>query len=251
MLDGAFNITYIYDALDVGTTMLDLRVDLTPGISDAMLNQGSGSLKQGSGSLNQANESLQQAATKIKGYVDSIAQLKSQYTTLLNKGENAMTDSMLTQAKSDYDQELLKRVGSKLDNNSLPPAKGVVIRIFYDGLTGTNINVTGFITDPRAVTSFIKDFNGGLDVPIGNMPGNTNYAPKIVYDENQSETLNCRDPNTIKRMITDYTTNIGLDTSILMNADPPFDITDKALFVSEVTHAVQVSPTQCALRWKG
>lgn len=224
MMGGNYAMTYIYDVLPLGKTMIDIRFELTI----------------------HTDKSISQAP---------ILALKEQYKKLLANSKS-MTDDLLTQAETDYRTKLGKLEIDEIEN-TVEPIYGVVARLFYTlnssggsspGNT-TGITITGLIFDTNAVTSFIPELNGGLPVNLGPMEGNINYRPTIRFTQNVTETLNCKDPATIQRMISDYTNAVQLDNKILLAATPPIDTSKGNLFVSQVAGAEQVSPTQCALQW--
>ena len=164
MVGGLFEMSFIYDALSLGTSMIDLRIDLKP-IS-----------------------SLSDAGSTTNSAINA---LKIQYNTLLQGGHNTMPQDIVSNARLGYQAKMSSLVANQI-STSPTPVQGAIIRAFCTG-SGTNINITGFIFDPRGVTSFIPELNGGITVPIGSVPGNVNYSPKIVYDKNRIERLNCNE----------------------------------------------------------
>jgi hypothetical protein len=218
MLGGQFTMKYIYDVCSIGQTILDIRFELLMR-SDASTSY-----------------------LPIQG-------LKNQYYSLLNSGANTFSQDMVDQIDTDYQTNLDKLKGDNI-KNVFKPVSGAVIRVFYTYTSLVNIKITGLIFDDRAVTSFVKELNGGITVPMGPEPGNVNYEPKITYTLNKpQETLNCTDPDNIKKVINDYKIAVQADKSVLLKASPPFDTSKGTIVVDKVLGAIQVSPTQCAVKW--
>jgi hypothetical protein len=178
-LGGNFAMTYIYDALPVGKTIIDVRFDLT---------------------IHNGPSTLLGAA---------MVDLKAQYTALMKSRK--LPEDAINQARADYQAKLPQQQISQI-NDTVPPIQGTVARLYYTVNTPlTNpptITITGMIFDPRAVTSFVSELNGGLLSPMGDADGNENYQPTVIYTLNKTETLNCSDPATINRMIYDYRDNV-------------------------------------------
>ena len=218
MLGGQFTMIYIYDVCSIGQTILDIRFELL------------------------MHSDVSTSNLPIQG-------LKNQYYSLLNSGANTFSQDMVDQIDTDY-QTNLDKLKSDNIKNTFKPVSGAVIRVFYTSTSPGNITITGLIFDDRAVTSFVKELNGGITVPMGPEPGNVNYEPKIKYTLNRpQEPLNCADPATIKRVINDYKIAVQADKSILLKALPPFDTSKGTIVVDKVLGAIQVSPTQCAVKW--
>jgi len=218
MLNGQFTMSYIYDVLPVGRTMLDIRFDLVIH-TDAATSYG------------------------------PIAALKAQYQSFLAAGSRTFTQEIVDQANIDYRENMNQREIENINNKS-SPYQGAVVRLFYTLATNNAITITGMIFDDRAVTSFIRELNGGISTPIGSNPGNVNYTPNIEYTRNTpQETLNCSDPVTIRRIMDDYLVLVNSNHGILQRASPPLDIKSNTLYINRVVGATQISPTQCALEW--
>jgi len=207
----------IYDALPLGKTMIDMRFDLlihnSKEISDKAIND-----------------------------------LKRQYTSIIGGGKS-FTQDLVDQVNLDY-QTRLQQLEIDSINNTVQPIYGAVVRLFYTGAGSKSITVTGMIFDPLAITSFLPPLNGGITPPLGPMDGNINYRPTIQYTLNQAETLSCTDPNTLTRIMRDYTDMVNLDKTILQKAKAfPIDTTKGLFNVNKVVGATQISPTQCAIQW--
>ena len=216
LMGGQFNMSYIYDILPLGSTMLDMRFDLY--IHD--------SFSSSTGPIND---------------------LKAQYKRI--KTATQLSKDILDQAGADYDAEL-----SNLEEQSIKsmtnPFKGAVARLFYT-LSGAAITVTGIIFDDRAVTSFIPELNGGIPVGLGPTPGNINYKPTVLFTKNQTEPLDCKNPYTLRRIFDDYISIVSDSKNKypLSTASPPLDVTKGELYVTSVTASTQLSPMSCSLTW--
>jgi hypothetical protein len=137
-------------------------------------------------------------------------------------------------------------------------------RFFYTYATDTQeFSITGFTLDSRAVTSFIPELNCGVQVATGSASGAINYAPTIVYTKNMPEALSCTSPLTLRRIIDDYVdlTQADLQSVLLgtLQSDgktrnsvagvPSMDTRLGTVHVNQIIGAVQISPTQCAIKW--
>ena len=217
LLGGQYSMSYIYDVLPLGTTMLDVRFNLI-------------------------------IHTDSNTTYGPIADLKAQYRAFLNSGVT-LPQNTVEQANTDYEARMstLEQQGI---TNTTKPFQGAVARLFYTKDTTGLITITGMIFDSRAVTSFIKELNCGLTVPLGPMNGNVNYTPDVTYTLNEPrEPLVCTDPNTIRNIMNDYTEMAQVDKNILLTASSPIDTSRGTLFVQKVTGVKQVSPLQCAIDW--
>jgi hypothetical protein len=216
LLGGQYSMSYIYDVLPLGTTMLDIRFNLIIHV-DSNTTYG------------------------------PIADLKAQYRGFLNSG-STLPQNTVDQAAADY-QDKLNSLEQQGISNSTRPFQGAVVRLFYTAVKGI-ITINGMIFDSRAVTSFIKELNSGLIVPLGPMDGNINYTPNITYTLNEpQQPLDCRDPSILRSIMDDYMGMVQIDKSILLAATNPVDTSLGNIFVSGITGSTQVSPTQCAIDW--
>ena len=219
-LGGSYAMTYIYDALPLGTTMVDVRFDLT--------------IHNGSSSAVGA----------------AMADLKSQYNNIITS--RTVSEDVIAQARTSYDSQIPQMEIDEI-NDTAPPFQGAVARLFYTidtpATTPPTITITGFILDKTAVTSFIPELNGGLSPPLANADGNVNYTPNVIYDKNAIQPLNCSDPETIRRVIYDYKDTVEANPYILKAASQPIDTTNMSMYVDSVLGVAQVSPTQCAYQW--
>jgi hypothetical protein len=217
LLGGQFAMTYIYDALPLGSTMIDIRFDLYIHDDFAISN----------GPLNQ---------------------LKAQYNRIISA--TSQTQDVVDQATVDYRKALSNAQTTAIAARS-NPFQGAVVRLFYT-LSGKDITITGMIFDERAVSSFIPELNGGIPVPLGPSPGNVNFQPKIRFTKNQFEQLNCTDPTTLKRIMAEYAEIVSDPINkypLSKAAQNPIDVTKGILTPVKVLGARQVSSTQCALTW--
>ena len=219
-LGGNYAMTYIYDALPLGSTMVDVRFDLT-------IHNGSSS-------------SVSAAMSDLKAQYENIVKSKK------------VSEDLIDQARTSYDTQIPQMEIDSI-NDTAPPFQGAVARLFYTIDTPTTnpptITITGFILDKTAVTSFIPELNGGLYPPLGNADGNVNFTPSIIYTKNAIKPLNCSDPETIQRVIFDYKDTVESHPYILKTASQPVDTTNMSIYVNSVLGVAQVSPTQCAYRW--
>lgn len=221
LLGGQFKMSYIYDILPVGTTMLDIRFQLD-------------------------------IHNSVTGANKMLTDLRAQYARI--KNSTTQTTDVLDQAQADYQNKL-----SELRENAVydytQPFEGAIARLFYTTTDATrpanNITITGIIFDDRAVTSFIPELNGGLPVPLGPLPGNINYAPTIKFTKNQTESLNCRDPVTLRRIMDDYITIMVTPSNKypLLRASPPLDVTKGTLLVESILGVTQLTSLSCKINW--
>jgi len=224
MLGGQFAMSFMYDVLPLGKTMLDIRFDLT----------------------------IHNSRVSSDG---PVADLMAQYRTFLKHGKTLSQD-IVDDVSVDYKDKL-----AKLENNeigdTMPVFQGAVVRLFYTNANTSGsgiasaVTITGMIFDQKAVTSFIKELNGGLVVPLGPEDGNVNYKPDISFTLNAPiEPLNCRNPDIIQKVMDDYVDMVTTDKKILLNAaSNPIDTTKGDLFIEKVSGASQISSTQCLIQW--
>jgi len=217
ILGGQFSMTYIFDVLPLGSTMLDVRFE-----------------------LNIHNDVL-------SSYGPLIA-LQAQYKKIISA--KTQTKDVLDEAAIDYEQA---RSTAEQDaiNATLKPFEGAVVRIFYEK-TGNTFNITGLIFDAKAVTSFLTEMNGGIPVPLGPEPGNVNYRPNVVYTKNKTEPLDCSNPDTLNRIMTDYVAMMSDSANKypLSKESVPIDVTKGVLTVTQVIGSQKVSDIQCGVTWK-
>lgn len=218
-MGGNYIMSQIYDVFPIGGTILDIRFDMTK----------------------HADISPIQA---------QIAAIKTKYYTI--RASNVSQD-ILDQAKADY-QTAMADLQSSQSTSTLPPVAGLVGRFFYTYSTATQaITITGFTLDARAVTSFIPELNGGLQVSTGSAAGALNYEPEIVYTKNLPETMLCSDPTTLRRIMDDYVDLTQTDlASTLYDGPagaPSIDTSLGTIYINQIIGALQISPTQCAIKW--
>ena len=216
-MGGNYTMTNIYDVFTIGNTVLDVRFDMTKHADTSTL--------------------------RVK-----IANLKATYNTV--RASN-MSQDIIDTAKENY-QKALTDIQIEESTNVYPPILGVVGRFFYTfNITTGDFNVTGFTLDARAVTSFIPELNCGIQVATGGDSGTLSYVPNILYTLNISEPLQCTDPDTLRRIMEDYTDAAQADLAdVLMKAIPSVDTSQGVLQVNEILGAVQISKRQCAIKWK-
>ena len=213
-MQGMYKMSYIYDVFTVGNTILDVRFDMTK------------------------HADISPMAAKI-------GEIRAKYLAV--RASN-VTQDILDSAKSSY-QEAVASIQQDQIENELEPQVGMVARFFYT-VTNGSVNITGFTLDSRAVTSFIPEMNCGLQTPMGSDDGNVNYEPVTVYTKNIPTALLCNDPIIVRGIIEDY-----LDASVadlqetLKNDAISVDTDLGSIQVSQILGALQVSPTQCALKW--
>jgi hypothetical protein len=228
-MGGNYIMDQIYDVSTIGGTIIDVRFDL----------------------VKHADISEIQA---------KIAALRAKYLTI--RDSNVSKD-ILDSAKLDHDSAVAD-LQEQQSKNILPPVTGVVGRFFYTYSTDTqNFSITGFTLDSRAVTSFIPELNCGVQVDTGGAAGAINYVPTIAYTKNVPEALSCTTPQTLRRIMDDYvdltmtdlqsvllgtTTDKGKTYSGIAGV-PSMDTTLGTVHVNQIIGAVQISPTQCAVKW--
>jgi hypothetical protein len=225
MLGGRYIMSFIYDILPLGSTMLDIRFDLKVHADDA--------------------NSFQ-----------PLADLKAQFENITRLSGSSVTVNQDIYDQSNIDYQVEKSKGElNAIQNTLTTLKGAVARIFYTGASNGSgvsgaVTITGLIFDKKAVTSFIEEMNCGMIVPIGEEDGNVNYVPKMDFTLNKPiEEIICNNPTTIRRMLDDYTQMVTQDKNILLKASPPLDSSKGDIFVNSVISSAQVSPSHCVLQW--
>ena len=216
-LDGNFAMTYIYDAFPLGSTMIDIRFQLYVH-DDVPTSYG------------------------------PINDLKAQYNRIISA--TTQSRDVLNDAEYYYEGKLFDLQEDAIQS-MLNPFEGAVVRLFYEK-TNTGVRITGLIFDAKAVTSFIPELNCGIPVPIGPAPGNINYEPNIVYTKNRTETLDCTNETTLKRVMRDYVNlmNDSVNNYPLSKASPPINVNQGELVVTEILGSQQISDRQCAVTWK-
>ena len=221
LLGGQFKMSYVYDILPVGSTMLDVRFQLD--IHNTVV-----------------------GANKI------IGDLREQYTRI--KKSTTQTTDVLDQAQADY-QNKLGELREDAIYDYTQPFEGAIARLFYTTTDArrpaNNITITGIIFDDRAVTSFIPELNGGLPVALGPMPGNINYAPTIKFTKNQTENLDTKNPEVLRRIMDDYITIMIAPSNKypLLKATPPLDVTKGTLFIESILGVTQLTSLSCSISW--
>ncbi len=217
-MGGNYIMSSIYDVFTVGTTILDMRFDLTKHVD-------------------------------VTEYHRKLVIFKELYYTLRDSN---VTQDILDTAKSNYDNAIANmEVANQL--NTLPAVTGMVGRFFYTyDNTTAKITITGFTLDARAVTSFMREMNCGMDVPTGSTTGTISFKPTIVYTKNIPEAIDCSNPKTLRRIMEDYIVAASTDLKeVLKAATPPVEVKEgNTLRITEVLGSTQVSPTQCAITWK-
>ena len=228
-MGGNYIMDMIYDVSTIGGTIIDVRFDL----------------------IKHADIADIQA---------KIASLRAKYLAI--RDSNVSKD-ILDSAKSDYDIAVAD-LQEKQSGNMLPPVTGVVGRFFYTYSTDTqNFAITGFTLDSRAVTSFISELNCGVQVETGGAAGAINYTPTISYTKNVPEALSCTTPQTLRRIMDDYVDLSITDLqSVLLGTTkdkgktysgiagvPSMDTELGTIHVNQILGAIQISPTQCAIKW--
>ena len=228
-MGGNYIMQQIYDVSTIGGTIIDVRFDLVKHAD-------------------------------ISDIQNKIASLRAKYLAIR---ESNVSKDILDSAKSDYDIAVADLQASQ-STNVLPPVTGVVGRFFYTYSTDTqNFAITGFTLDSRAVTSFISELNCGVQVDTGSAAGAINYEPIIAYTKNIPEALSCRTPQTLRRIMDDYIdlTQTDLQSVLLGTLQsngklrnavagvPSMDTSLGTVHVNQIIGAIQISPTQCAVKW--
>jgi hypothetical protein len=224
MLGGQFTMSFIYDVLPLGTTMIDIRFDLI----------------------------IHNAKTASDGPINDLI---AQYRAFLKRGKT-LTQDIVDDVSLDYKDKLIQLELGEI-NDTMPVFQGAVVRLFYTNANANGsgiasaVRITGMIFDHKAVTSFVQELNGGLVVPLGPEDGNVNYKPDTTYTLNTPiEPLNCRNPDIIKKVMDDYLDMVTIDNKILLNADMnPIDTSKGDLFIEKVSAASQITSTQCLIQW--
>ena len=218
-MGGNYIMSQIYDAYTIGGTIMDIRFDMTKHAD-------------------------------ISTIQSQIAALKNKYYSI--RVSNVSQD-ILDSAKYEY-ETALQTLQEKQSTNILQPVVGVVGRFFYTYSTATqNFQITGFCLDSRSVTCFAQELNCGIQVSTGGAPGALNYVPTITYTKNVPDALPCRDPTTLRRIMEDYVALSQTDLqSVLLGgpaSTPSMDTRLGTIHVNQILGAIQISPTQCAIKW--
>jgi hypothetical protein len=216
-MGGNYIMSNIYDIFSIGTKILDVRFDLTKHVD-------------------------------VAEYQDKLAHFKDTYYTLRDSN---VSQDILDTAKTNYDSAVANmEIANQL--NTLPAVTGMVARFFYTyDPTKAEITITGFTLDARAVTSFMREMNCGMDVSTGSSTGTLNFLPTVVYTKNIPEAIDCSNPKTLRRIMEDYVDAANTDLkSVLKAASPSVDVTAGTLRITQIAGSAQISPTQCAITWK-
>jgi hypothetical protein len=223
--NGKFIMTYIYDVHTLGTTMVDIRFDMTQ------------------------HEEVDYGADKEpeKRLQTKMNVLNRLYTGVLDA--SGMTQDVVDEARSGYTGTMADIQLAQAESVRAPQ-QGVVGRFFYTvNPNSGKVLFNGFTLDRKVVTTFIRGLNCGIEVPSGTEPGNVNYSPITRYTNNAASPLVCSDIRTIRRIMSDYTEAAMTPEFGLQH--PIGDISG-TLYVTEITHVKQVNdrPYQCAYGWK-
>jgi len=228
-MGGNYIMSQIYDVSTIGGTILDIRFDMTKHAD-------------------------------ITAIQTQIAELTNTYYTI--RASNVSQD-ILDEAKNDYETNVAN-LNAQQSASVFPAVTGTVGRFFYTYSTDTQeFNITGFTLDVRAVTSFIPELNGGVEVATGGAAGAINYTPTILYTKNIPQALQCNEYNTLRKIMDDYVdlTQTDLQSVLLGKLSsnnktrkgpagaPSMDTRLGTVHVNKIIGAVQVSPTQCAVKW--
>ena len=223
--NGKFIMTYIYDVFTLGTSMVDIRFDMTQH-EDADYGANKEPEKRLGTKMNVLNR-LYTGVLDASGMTqDVVDEARGGYTS-------TMADLQLAQAESVRD-----------------PQQGVVGRFFYTvNPNSQKIMFNGFTLDKKVVTTFLRGLNCGIEVPIGTEPGNVNYSPITRYTNNAAPPLVCSDIRTIRRIMSDYT---EAATTPEFGLQHPLGDISGTLYITEITHSKQINdlPYQCAYGWK-
>ena len=216
-MGGNYIMSNIYDVFTIGKTILDIRFDLTKHVD-------------------------------ISDYQKKLTDFKDIYYTLRDSN---VTQDILDTAKENYDQAVADmEIANQL--NVFPAVTGMVGRFFYTYDTASaKISITAFSLDARAVTSFMREMNCGMDISTGSATGTLNFRPTVVYTKNIPEAIDCSNKKTLRRIMEDYIDAANTDLKdTLKNATPSVDVTAGTLRITEISGSSQISPTQCAITWK-
>jgi hypothetical protein len=229
-MGGNYIMSNIYDVFTIGGNILDIRFDLTKHAG-------------------------------VSTFQNKMAEIRMKYYAIRNSN---VSQDILDSARENYQTSLMS-LQTEQANSTLPPVEGVVGRFFYTYSSSTgSVDITGFTLDARAVTSFIPELNCGIQTTVGNSDGAINYEPRIVYTKNVPEPLVCSDPITLRRIMSDYvdltqtdlasvilgTPNTDGETYTGVAGGPSMDVNAGSIRVNEIIGATQISPTQCAIKWK-
>jgi hypothetical protein len=208
--DGTKAFSYIYDIFPIGTSILDVRADIT---------------------------------TNNKTFQSQLQGLQASYRRQLSQpmSASAAADALETYQKNYAD--LLQK-----QDTDVTVKMGATRRLFYTQ-DASGIRITGFAVDDIAASSFYNAYNGGLDTPTQDSPGNLNYAPLIQYTKNPIPTLDCTSLLDLQMVTAEY---IAAITNEDISGDPvdPWD-GEGDLFVTTILGVKQVPGSLSAdIHWR-
>lgn len=233
LTDGSYTMTYIYDVFQIGSSIFDVRFDLRKHNKP-----NAEATASKTGAVADIN------AVPLQKQIDDI---KAKYHDLLESNLDAAT---IASARSDYLSKL-SELQEKVSKDMDLPIRGATAR-FCIVKEGIAFKITAVTFDRRAVASFRPELNCGFDVAIGGAPGTINYTPVVKFTKNRTETINCSDTESLKRIMLDYEEAAVTDLSgAFKQGKTPGDTWDLSgsLTVTEILGAQQLNPYQCAIKW--
>jgi hypothetical protein len=209
LVGGGKTFSYIYDIFPIGKSILDVRVDITSNTDSS-------------------------AAFKA---------LADDYRIKMGKNMSDAEAAALTEAYQNTYAQLVENKDSAGNTIS-----GVTRRLFYTQ-DASGIYITGMAADDMAATSFYNAYNGGLDTPTEDSPGNVNYAPIIQYTLNTIPTLDCTNLADLQMITRDYLAAIG-NGDISGDTVNPWN-GEGNLFVKTILGAKQAPGSlSCDIHWQ-
>lgn len=201
--------SYIYDIFPIGKSIIDVRVDIK---------------------TNPGNTAA------FKAFTDD-------YRAKMNQNISDAEADALTE---DFQAKYANFVAG-VDTTGVVKS-GVTRRLFYIQ-DASGVRITGMAADDIAAASFYNAYNGGLDTPTEDSPGNVNYAPITRYTLNPMPTLDCTGLADLQMITRDYLSAIG-NGDISGDTVNPWN-GEGNLFVSSILGVSQAPGSlSCDMHWQ-
>ena len=212
--DGTKSMTYIYDIYPVGSSIIDVRFDLTTNVPTG------GAVAQ------------MQALT---------AAYKEQLVQNLSVNQRA---TLISNFQKEYGK-IRDTIAEAVTN-----LKAGATRRFFYSLTGDVLTINGMAADDIAAGSFSTEYNCGLDTPTDDSPGRVNYMPLIKYNKNTSDIFDCTNKATLIQIGIDYVDALSADMAdVLATVTRPWD-QQSNLYVTKILGVQQLTPLSANIHWE-